>query len=80
MVPAAWAARFIRSDRPITDTMAVALIITSQLLLKPGSAWRSICGPTMRHSTCQGVKPQATAASRWPAGTARKAPRSTSVK
>ena len=42
------------------------LIITSQLLDRPGSAWRSICGPTMRHSTWRGVKPQATAASALP--------------
>ncbi|MCY7316730.1 MAG: hypothetical protein LH480_14250 [Rubrivivax sp.] len=44
-------ARCSMSSRPMMDTSAVALTITSQLLAKPGMAWRTICGSTMRRST-----------------------------
>lgn len=45
------------SVNPITETSAVDFTSTSQLLVKPGSAKRTICGPVMRSATCAFVKP-----------------------
>ena len=62
----------------MTDTSAVVFISTSQLLPKPGSAWRIIAGKVMRKNTRAGVIPNACPASISPRGTASIAPRKVS--
>ena len=63
----------------ITEISAVALISTIHTLPRPGSAKRHICGMTMRRKVSARPMPCARAASICPRGTARKAPRKTSV-
>ena len=62
----------VRKNRPVVfkfgETSAEALIMISQLLAKPGIAWRTICGSTMRHSTRAGDMPKDCAASACPNG------------
>ncbi|MNJ70210.1 hypothetical protein D3C77_666490 [compost metagenome] len=47
----------IMSCRPTTEISAVALVITSQLLVKPGIARRIICGTRMRKNTLVPLMP-----------------------
>ena len=64
---------------PSTDKRAVVFRRTSQLLPKPGSACRIVCGSRIRQRTWSGLMPKAWPASSCPAGTARMAPRKVSV-
>ena len=76
---AAMSALRTSSSSWITEISAVALISTIQTLPRPGRAKRHICGMTMRRKVSAGPMPAARAASICPRGTARKAPRKTSV-
>ncbi|MCY1186880.1 hypothetical protein D9M73_277920 [compost metagenome] len=78
MASAACLALNIMSCRPTTEINAVALVSTSQLLVKPGMARRIICGTWMRKNTWRGLMPYATPASAWPLGMPKKAPRKVS--
>ncbi|MNE64966.1 hypothetical protein D3C80_1604100 [compost metagenome] len=47
----------IMSCRPTTEISAVALVRTSQLLVKPGIARRIICGTSTRKKICRLLMP-----------------------
>ncbi|CSB45059.1 Uncharacterised protein [Vibrio cholerae] len=66
---------FSRSVTPIKETNAVSLSNTSHWFIKPGSAWRTACGSTIRINAWLGGIPNALAASRCPLPTALSAPR-----
>lgn len=72
-------ARNVRSVMVIKDTSAVFLRSSIRRLPAGGSMAGIAWGRTTRASVCQGVKLNAAAASRWPRGTARMAPRTTSA-
>ncbi|MNV90174.1 hypothetical protein D3C71_1845310 [compost metagenome] len=57
MASAALFALNIMSCRPTTEINAVALVSTSQLLVKPGMAKRIICGTRMRKNTLLPLMP-----------------------
>ncbi len=68
-----------KSCRPMTETRAVVLISTSQLLVKLGNAMRTMCGQVMRRNRFQDENPNAMPASVCPRAMAIKAPRKVSV-
>ena len=71
--------RKVRSVMVTSDTSAVFLSSSINRLPAGGSIAGTACGKTSRRRICPRVKFSATPASRWPDGTARIAPRTTSA-
>ncbi|MCY1383941.1 hypothetical protein D9M69_721170 [compost metagenome] len=71
--------RNVRSVMVTSDTSAVFFNSSISRLPAGGSIAGTACGTTIRRMICPRVRFRAMPASRWPGGTARIAPRTTSA-